>query len=144
YLRSLRVALHVAIRFCERNLLNVQGSKSAALAPIWNRRHRNGFPFGLRQYKPIRLPGEACNEFFVLAGVLVLLLAGPRHAKPDPLFALADLPAFLLPSLVGIDGARLDAANIALHECSKLVAETVAMESGVSFEHQAGLRDGLP
>src|SRR5262249_36499818 len=137
-------ALHVAVCLCERDFLNVQRRRCAVLAPFRNFRDRDGLAFGLGQYKPIALPGKAGYEFFVLAAVLVLLLARQRHAKPDCLFAPADLPAMLLPSIVGIDGAGLDAANIALHECSKLVAETVAMESGVSFEHQAGLRDGLP
>src|SRR5262249_31111342 len=132
------------VRLCERNYLDVQRRKSAVLVPFWDFRHRDGLAFGLCQHKPIGLPGKAGNEFFLLTRVLVLLVARQRHAEPDRLFAFTDLPAFLLPSLVGINGAGLDAANIALHECGKLVAETVAMESGVSFERQAGLRHGLP
>src|SRR6185295_5841048 len=97
-LRFLRVSLNVAVCVCERNLLDAKRSKGSFFVPFWNLGHWYRLAIGLRKHKPSRLPNKSGYVKLVFACLAVRLLASERHAKPDCLFALSDLSAFVEPS----------------------------------------------
>src|SRR5262249_57362073 len=114
-LRLLRVALNVAVCVGEWNFFDAKCSKGAFLIPFWNFGHRYRLAIGLREHKPSRLPHERGYVEFVFASLLVGLLSSERHAKPDGLFAFADVPLFVEPSFICINRAWLDTLALAFH-----------------------------
>src|ERR1041384_899954 len=113
----LRVSLNVSVCVCERNLLDAKCSKGALFIPFWNLGHWYRLAIGLCQYKPSWLPHESGNVEFVFACLAVSLLASKWHAKPDGLFAFADLSASVEPSFICINWPWLDTVTVALQKC---------------------------
>src|SRR6185295_7438291 len=116
-LRLLRVSLNIAVCVCERNLLDAKCSKGALFIPFWSLGHCYRLAIGLAQYKPSGLPDKSGYVKLVFSCLAVGLLASKRHAKPDGLFAFADVAAFVEPSFICINRAWLDTVAVALQEC---------------------------
>ena len=91
----------------------------------------------------MRLVNEYSPVLRVLGLVLGLVLDRQGHAERESLLSPLDVPAQLIPAVIGGDWAGLDVSSLALHQGQHAVAEAVVMELRVGGQHRARLVDRL-
>jgi hypothetical protein len=107
----------IAVGEIERNFANIKRGESASPVPFRQGRRRHLAALGLRVHKPMRLEGEACIRLGLFGAVVARDRAPHRERHPEPQRPLAasDMPAELLPSLIGRERPEGQTALRALH-----------------------------